>query len=280
MATQPSKVSVIGKALKTLDKLPALSLTAGRLLGLLASRKVDLTHLSSVVEKDALLCGQILRTVNSARFARARTITSVRQAMVMLGLGHLRKIALSFTVTNLFANLRLPSCWSRTRFNLHSTATAILVEAITDAMPLPGASEGAFVAGMMHDLGKLIIAATFPQEYEAITTIASASGTPLIDCERSILGVDHSELSGLALTKWDIPESICRAVYHHHAPGENSNAPWLAAVIQKADQFVNHLGISVLPVSTELIPNPFEPYDMSAVLKRFEEEWKEASQLF
>src|SRR5207302_5583876 len=105
------------QALKSLDRLPQLSPTVGRLLSKLAFRDVDFDELTEVVSRDTLLCGHILRTVNSAGFARARTINSVQQAMTLLGLGRLRRIALGYSVTSLFSKIRMPSAWSRTRFN-------------------------------------------------------------------------------------------------------------------------------------------------------------------
>src|SRR5947209_14262397 len=117
-------------ALKSLDRLPPLSPSVGSLLAKIAFKNVNLEELSDVVSRDTLLCGHILRTVNSAGFARARTVTSVQRAMALLGLSRLRRLAVSFSVTNLFSKVRTPQSWSRTRFNLHSAATAILAESI------------------------------------------------------------------------------------------------------------------------------------------------------
>ena len=280
------------QGLKSLDRLPPLSPTIGKLLSKLAFKQVEFGELTGIVSRDTLLCGHILRTVNSAGFARARTITSVGQAMTLLGLSRLRRIALSFSVTNLFSRTRMPSIWSRTRFNLHTAATALLAELIADRAPGPNC-EGAFLAGLLHDLGKLLIAVSAPQPYEMTLNLASASGRPLVECEREILDTDHAELSGLALTKWSLPEPVCRAAFHHHAidlyddlaEHPASDYLYLALVIQRADHFVNYLGISVadqiscapgLP-SLEI---PGYSFDAPEVLDRFQREWKELSAFF
>ena len=280
------------QALKSLDRLPQLSPTVGRLLSKLAFRDVDFDELTEVVSRDTLLCGHILRTVNSAGFARARTINSVQQAMTLLGLGRLRRIALGYSVTSLFSKIRMPSAWSRTRFNLHSAATAILAESIADKVPGPN-RDGAFLAGLLHDIGKLLIAVSVPQQYEMTLALTSASGRTLVECEREVLGSDHGELSGLALTKWSLPEPVCRAVFHHHATDlceeleahPASDYLCLALVIQRADHFVNYMGITVAdqssnPPGLPSLTIPGYSYDAAEVLERFQREWKELSAFF
>ena len=280
------------RALKSLDRLPPLSNSVGSLLAKLAFRNVEFEDLADMVTKDTLLCGHILKTVNSAGFARARTITSLQQAMTLLGLSRLRRIAVSFSVTNLFSKTRTPPSWSRTRFNLHSAATAILAELIADAVPGPN-RQGAFVGGLLHDIGKLLIAVSAPQQFEMTMGLASASGRSLVDCEREVLGTDHAELSGLALTRWCLPEPVCRAVFHHHAPDlceqlqahPASDYLWLALVLQRADHFINYLGISVTEQASREpgLPSleiPGYSYSASEVLERFQKEWKELSPFF
>lgn len=280
------------QALKSLDRLPKLSPTVSRLLSKLAFGNVAFEDLTEVVSTDPLLCGHILSTVNSAAFARSRTITSVGQAMTLLGLSRLRHIALSYSMSRLFSKACMPQIWSRTRFNLHTVATALLAESIADKTHGPN-REGAFLAGLLHDTGKVLIAVTAPQQYEMALALASASGRPLFECEREIFGTDHAELSGLALTKWSFTEPVCRAVFHHHAPDlydelilhPASDYLYLALVVQRADHFVNYLGISVTDQGSNIpgLPSleiPGYSYDQPEVLERFQREWKQLSAFF
>jgi HD-like signal output (HDOD) protein len=254
-----------------------------RLLSRVAFNNVSFKELTELVVKDAILCAQILKTVNSAGFARSRTISSIQQAMTLLGMGQLRRIAVSFAVGNLFSKAKTPPSWSRERFNLHSGATALLTEAIVDRIANED-KDGAFVGGMLHDLGKLLIAVTLPEDYETIAATVFATGQPTFQCEREILGIDHAELSALALCKWGLPELVWLSVYRHHDP-QAADAPWLAVVIDKADRFVNHLGITILPPTVRegeppSIELPGCEFDTSAVLQRFETEWIELAKFF
>lgn len=276
------------KALRSLDRLPPLSPAVGRLLSKLAFRNPNFAELAQLVERDALLCAHILRTVNSAGFARASTITSVKQAIAMLGINSVRRIAVGFTVGNLFSRIKTAKTWSRIRFNLHCGATALLTDAIAGELDVEN-KDAAFVAGMMHDLGRLLISVGLPTEYDIITELMAVSGRPLVNCERETIGVDHAELSSLALAKWSLPEFICKSVRYHHVP-DDAQAPWLAMVINRAEAFVNHLGISVdAPIDWGATGPPPEPpsldipgceYDQAAVLKRFETEWKDLAEFF
>jgi putative nucleotidyltransferase with HDIG domain len=255
----------------------------GRLLSRLAFNDVGFKELTALVVKDAILCAQILKTINSAAFARSRTISSIQQAMTLLGISQLRRIAVGFAVGNLFSKAKTPRSWSRERFNLHSGATALLTEAIVEEIA-PEDKDGAFVGGMLHDLGKLLIAVTLPEDYETIAATVLATGAPPFECERETLGIDHAELSALALRKWGLHELVWLAVHRHHDP-RAMDAPWLAVVIERADRFVNHLGITVLPPTVQdgeppSIEIPSCEFDTSAVLQRFETEWIELANFF
>jgi len=279
MVTIPGAIR--DRALRGLDRLPALSPHVGRLLSRLAFRNVDYKEIAALASKDALLCAHLLRAVNAAGLAQSQPITSVRQAVSLLGIRRLRQIALGCILSNIFSHEPTPPSWSRQRFNLHSGATALLTEAILESLPQDN-KDGAFVAGMLHDFGKLLIAITVPEEYETIAAMALVREQAVFDCEREMLGTDHAELSALALRKWGVPEPVCQAVRQHHDPEAASQ---LSIVIAKADCFVNHLGITVLPPAlheTEppSIEIPGAEFDTGGVLQRFESECIEFANFF
>jgi HD-like signal output (HDOD) protein len=240
-------------------------------------------ELTALVTKDAILCTRILNTVNSAAYGRSRTITSIQQAVTLMGIGQLRRIAVGFVVGNLLPAAKTPRTWSRQRFNMHAGATALLTEAIVDKIA-PDEKGGAFVGGMLHDLGKLLIAVTLPQEYDMIAAAALATQAPVFECEMETLGIDHTELSALALLKWGLPEFVWMSVRRHHE-WHLPDAPRLATVIAKADGFVNHLAITVLPPAVHegeppSIEIPGYDFDTAEVLQRFETEWIPLARFF
>jgi HD-like signal output (HDOD) protein len=260
-----------------------------QLLARLARRNCEVPELAALIEKDPLLSAQVLRMANSAVFGRAQQITTVGHAISMIGVGTLRKFALGSSISNLFSKFRSAPSFSMTRFNLHSVATATLVEAISDEVPIEF-PEGAFIAGILHDVGRLLIAVILPDDFENVASLYALRDVPLFECEREILEVDHAELSALAVGRWELAEPIQRAVRCHHDPDRamaeaTPGKVSLSLVINRADAFVNYLGLSVLrpPNPNQEPPSldfPGFQYSQTRALETFEREWKTVGDLF
>ncbi len=199
-----------------------------------------------------MLSGQILRLANSAIFGRLRPVSSVRHAVAMVGTGALRKFALGSSISNLFSRTKMAKNFSLRRFNVHSVATATLLELLSEELPFES-GEDAFLAGLLHDIGKLLIAVSFPQQYDDILALIAVNGATLIEAERDVLGIDHAELSSLAISRWELSEAIQSAACYHHQPSESAlESPALSLGVHHADAYINHLGMSVLPLPLAL----------------------------
>ena len=278
------------QTLKSLDRLPKFSPMMAQLLARFTHRNCDAKALADVVAKDALLSAQVLRVANSAALGRKQPIHTVRHAIALIGVGAMRRFALGTSLANLFSRSKTAPGFSVTRFNLHSVATATLVELLADELPVYYA-ENAFISGLLHDVGKMLIAVSLPKENEDILALAALTRMPLLECERHILGTDHAELSGIAISRWELAEPVQWAGYYHHDPekaqdleGERARIG-LSTLVNRADAFINYLGMSVLPATGEPPRTPsldFEGYSYSQerVLHRFELEWKQLGDLF
>jgi len=186
----------------------------------LANEDVPFAELASVIERDTVLSGNVLRLVNSALYGRRGTVSSVRAAISILGMVKLRKYVLGMSVARLWAKAPTPPSWNMERFNGHSFATAILADSIVQKgrFEYP---EGAFAAGLLHDLGRLMIAAACPGEYQKIVAEARGTSRRLCEIELEVIGISHAELSALALERWGLPPAVRGAVLHHHRGGED-----------------------------------------------------------
>ncbi len=277
-------------SLKYLDKLPRLSPLLLQFLGLVSRPNCEVSELASMVEKDALLSAQVLQKANSAVFGRIQPIHTVHHAVAMLGVGMMRRFALGSSISNLFSRQKTAPGFSMTRFNLHSVATGTLIELLADELPV-ASRQSALITGLLHDLGKLLIAIHMPRQFENVLSTSFISGAPLIESERLLLGTDHAELSALATERWDLDKAITVAVRHHHEPlnaKEFEKIPpgsiSLALVVHKADAFVNYLGMSVLPARGQTPEAPDLdfgiPYPVERVRERFQAEWKNLWNLY
>jgi len=229
------------KALRALGDLPPFSATLNRLLASLAGEDVSYAKLGDLIERDTVVAGNMLNLVNSALYARRGTINSVRHALSILGLNKIRNAVLGMSLTRMWNKLQIPPDWSMARFNLHSSATALLCDQLAQRLPVEY-PEGAFIAGLLHDVGRLLIASALAPEHERIQRLSERTGASLPDSEMKILGFTHAMLSADALAVWNIPEPIRVAVLNHHdASGDFS----LGRVLRVADNYVNSIGVSV-----------------------------------
>jgi HD-like signal output (HDOD) protein len=209
------RVSFRDLAMRSLDQLPPFSPVLSHLMASLEEEDVSFAKLAGVIERDTVLSGNVLRLVNSALYGRRGTVSSVRAAVSILGLAKLRNFLLGLSVSRLWAKVQTPSGWSMTKFNDHAVAVAVLSDSIVQKVRVDY-PEGAFVAGLLHDLGRLMIAISLPEEFERIAELQRSSGKQIEVCEQELLDVTHSELSAAALSRWNIPSPIQKAVLYHH----------------------------------------------------------------
>lgn len=279
---------------KGLGQLPPFSPILNRLLASIANEDVRFSDLSGLIEKDTVLSGNVLRLVNSAAYARRGEINSVPHAVSVLGLNKLRNTLLGLSISRMWSGVKTPKEWSHARFNLHSVATALLADQLAQVVPA-NYPEGAFVAGLFHDFGKLLIAAVRPGEFREVMELHALGGRSLPECEAEILGGDHSLVSSMALDRWNLPEPICTAVAYHHNPlanpafeKEKGGARFhLSELVAAADRAVNAAGISIRadpPKLDELPEAPLVelagPEDGPRIFASFQKEFESVRQFF
>lgn len=245
------------KALAVVEKLPVFSPVVSRLVASLGDDSVSFAEIASLIEKDTILAGQLLRLVNSAVYSRGREISSVRRAVSILGIAKLRNFAVSFLVAKMWTRVKVAPSFSAARFNLHGVATAIMADLLAQRIPVPY-GEGAFTAGLLHDVGKLLVAAALPNDYEFLSR--NPEWNPEQETQR--VGASHGELSREVLDRWRLPQPICDAAARHHAPGEGSLT--LAHLVCVANHFSNALGISIQPREADLEAKPFQSLGFGA----------------
>ena len=242
------------KALEGIGKMPPFSPVLTKLLASLAKDDIMVTELADWIEKDTVLTGNVMRMVNSAAYGRMGTVASVRHAITILGTNRLRNIVLGLSVCNMMAQLKLPTGWSTKQFNLHAVAVANMSDLIVQNMAVEYA-EGAFVAGLLHDVGKLLLAVSCPEEYADVIAVAKREGRELFDVEVAQLGFSHAELSQKVLESWKLPLPVQVAARFHHNPDNDDSAPGLTALsraLQLADFTVNAMAITAVPDDREV----------------------------
>jgi HD-like signal output (HDOD) protein len=249
-----------------------------RLLATLSNENAGMGKIADIIEKDMVIAGNVLRLVNSALYGRRGTVNSVRHAVSLLGINKLRNTVFAMSISRVWSQVRTGAGWSTARFNLHSVACAIMADLLAQRAPV-NYPEGAFAAGLFHDLGRLLIAVGLPAEHAEIQGIYLEGVLSLDRCEEEVIGVTHAELSAEALATWNLPAAIQAAVRCHHdfeptAPGVQLD---LATVIRCADEYINFAGVSIQPedeARTCGFSEPFAPLGIELAKADFVSEFK------
>jgi HD-like signal output (HDOD) protein len=238
-------------ALRAADRLPLLSVVLHRALSLF-SRGDDMAvgELASVIEQDVVVAGSMLSIANSALYGRFSTVSSVRQAIARLGVHKTRNVLVALSVTKSFHALRIPGPWSSIRFNAHSLATAAMSELIVQNVPSEH-PEWAFMAGLLHEVGLLVIAAGLPEQFQAIAPRAGGD-FQLIEREEELLGFNHCDLGAEMLARWNCPPVVQDAARFCEREGYPFEQPLqLGAVVKTASLLADAHGISIFQLNRE-----------------------------
>jgi HD-like signal output (HDOD) protein len=239
------------KALKVLDELEPFSPVVGRLLSTLSADPdtVSLSRIGDLIERDTILAGKVLSLANSAFYNRGTEVVSIHRAISFLGLNKVRNTVLALSVNRVWRKAKAPSYWSMLRFNLHSLATAVAADLLA-ARTRADYAEGAFVSGLFHDIGRLVMAVMLQDEYAPFCHPTEGNQSSIRKCERDMLGFDHCELSAEILAHWNLPRQIQIAVGLHECPEmddttvDRSEFP-LSMVIHAADKYAVSVGASI-----------------------------------
>lgn len=286
---------LIAKALRALEELPPFSPIMHRVLASLAGEEVSFAELGDLIEKDAVIAGNLLYLANSPLYVRWHAINSVKYAVSVLGTSKLRNAVLGMSVAGMWNQSRLPAAWSMKRFNMHSAAVALLSDLLAQHVPVEY-PEGAFVAGLFHDLGRLLIAVALPRQKAAVWKRFEAGDGSFLECERATLGFTHADLSAAAVAVWKLPQAVQTAVGTHHARwfptpdcgvstipipdgGEDGRIP-LGRLVDAANQYINSTGnsISADPRAGASDPEAIAslglgPAELTRLLSEFQEEY-------
>ncbi len=243
----PNQTAILAK----LHELPPFSPVLNKLLATLGDESFSFRQLGALIEQDTVLTGNVLRLVNSAAYARRAEVMAISNAIAILGVNKLRNLVLTLSVANMWKSVKTPEGWSLERFNVHELSTAILCDMLAQTLlqntdlEFP---EGAFLAGLLHDLGKLLIVMASPADYMDIEAHAARTGGTLLEAEQLILETDHAALSAEALAIWKLPTMLQAAVRDHHQPVAGA----LSMVVSVADECGNRLGLGVTPLATPM----------------------------
>jgi HD-like signal output (HDOD) protein len=227
-------------AVAGIKRLPSLPRTYSQLLQLLQSDRSSADEVARVLKQDMALCAKLLQLVNSAFFRLSRSITRIEAAVSYLGFDMVRRLALAAEVFEQWGKRpRIPG-FSLEVLQTHALNVAgVAADLVYDKRQ----KEDAFVTGLLHDIGKLILAVGLPDQVKKVIYAATSDGRPMHLAESGLFGVTHAEVGAYLLSLWGLPYPIVEAVASHHAPERVESTEFgLVGAVHVADALVNEVG--------------------------------------
>lgn len=235
--------------LKDCKELSSLPQVLAEVIRVTDKEDSSATDIAKVILKDPTLSARILRVVNSPFYGAIHGISTINQAVVTLGVRAVKALALSSSLYNLFNHNH--QVVDRIQFWRHSLEVAIASREIARSCSY-NPSEEAFVAGLMHDLGMLILESNFPDKFQRIWKYVE-SGESQVRQEESTWGTNHARVAKFLLDQWRLPAFLGEAIaLHHHEFSEDDNLPQnrLARIINLANRLSKFRLCQVPPLDT------------------------------
>jgi putative nucleotidyltransferase with HDIG domain len=241
-ALQRLELSQIDGRIAGCPRLPSLSTVNVALREILSTDNRYTSQIAEIIRRDPSLTARLLRLVNSVYYGFSTPINSIEEAVFYIGVRQIRRLAMMTPIIEDFQMLAGASAFAWRDFWQHCIGTAILTQEVT-GMFQAGMDDSDYVAGLVHDVGRIAMAAAFPDHFAAIHRTHEETQEDLREIEESILGIDHTELGALYLRNHRLPEVLIESARHHHSPQSASRHPRTVAAVQIADLLVRHAGI-------------------------------------
>ncbi len=240
--------------LQDIREIPPLPEITSKVMQMTNDPDVSAAELNRVISTDQALTANVLKLCNSAYYGLPRVISSVTQAIMYLGFQTVRNMVLSTAVDQVYSKIDL-SAYNHGANGLseHSFAVAVASQVLSKRLR-PGLGDTAFTAGLLHDVGKIVLAKYVRNSRQELVAL---SGSPHItrEAELEILGTDHAQVGSQIVDHWNFPQELTLAIGYHHNPEDARGRPLLAVITYLANNVVLRLGLgliagpTVLPIS-------------------------------
>ena len=244
--------------------LPTLSSIIHRLHEMIKNPNTSAGEIGQLIAQDVALASTTLKLVNSSFYGLSQKVNSVTHAIVILGFNKVKNIALAASILQAFKK-NDSSDFDYSGFWVHAIGTAIATEVIAKSVRSQYCDE-AFISGLLHDQGKLILVQYFPEEYAKVSSLISQTNIPMYECEREVMGFDHSLIGMWLAERWKFPEHLSNAIRMHHKPNMARQDTQLVQLVHGADIFCRALNIGNGgdPFIPEFYPQAWTQLNLSA----------------
>ncbi len=247
-----------------IELLPSPPLLIERLIKNSVSEDINLKELEDIILSDPAITAQVLKVANSAYFGFSGQVATIKKAILLLGACEVWNIAFSAALHQQFSQLSISPYFNIIDFWHHSFTTGIVSEHISNLLGNSSQRQDSITIGLLHDIGKLIMATYFQEEFDKVIRLSSSSGISIIEAETEI-GLLHTEVGKWLVRRWKLPQTIEEAVVHHHIlvseckPPQNGIIVCIANMLSK--EFLQK-GVDAMSLNIQDSPIQEKEYNM------------------
>jgi HD-like signal output (HDOD) protein len=222
------------QSLKEIRDLPTLPSVFVRIIRVLRNPQASVKEISQVVEADQAITMKILKLINSSFYGLSRGVDSVHQAIVLLGATTLKNVVISASVFKALGGQGQSALFSRESFWQHSIGCGMIARYLGAKAGFARDEEG-FIAGIIHDIGKVVLDQYFHDHFISIVKEAKSQGITFRQAELNQLGICHSEIGAFLAETWSLPEKLVEVIAGHHRYRPDVAEAPMVALIQLSD---------------------------------------------
>jgi len=222
-------------AIKDLPTLPSIAMEVNRLL---ENHNTSIDILSNAIIKDQAIVSKVLKLVNSAFFGVTSKVSSINDAVVLLGFNAIRNIVIAVSLVKVFSKKTTSEGFDISDFWKHSIAVATTSKYLSQKANIDE-PENCFVGGLLHDIGKIILYQFFNEIFNEILLTVKNENLSFYEVEKKISMPNHAKIGGYLAKKWRLPLELIDAVQYHHMISKNTSNIGLVVVVHTANIVVN-----------------------------------------
>lgn len=240
-----------------LVSLPEVCIRVNEMMG---DTQVTASDIGKVIGQDAGLTARLLKIVNSSFYGFPSRIETVSRAVTVIGLRELRGLVLAASAIETFS--KIPNdIFNIVNFWRHSVYCGVVAQLLAELQNVLH-SERLFVAGLLHDVGKLIVCNKLPKLSREVIEKVILEGRLDFEVEQELMGFDHTEVGGELLKEWQMPETLYEAVRFHHEPQKSEKTSMEACLVHIANTMT---GMAEQGIDIEIVVQPFDDFAWEVV---------------
>jgi putative nucleotidyltransferase with HDIG domain len=227
-------IQSLRERVERINTLPTIPGVLRKLLGVIENPSISLSEISNFISNDPALATKVLKMVNSPVYGFPGRISSVSQAVILLGLNVVKGLLLGVSVFDLMQRSMI-GLWE------HSIGCAVMARIIAKKKQFKEPEEVS-VGGLLHDIGKVILILQFPDDYQKTMSEAEKTNITIAEAERNFFAANHASAGAWVARKWSFPRNLTDMIECHHRPHLAKNAPFQTAVVHLSDVLLRGRG--------------------------------------